>query len=56
MYVVCLFADDIVLVDETKSGVNAKLEQWRQRLESRGFKLSRERLSIWSVNLGHREE
>ncbi|XP_021748959.1 uncharacterized protein LOC110714726 [Chenopodium quinoa] len=33
-----LFADDIVLVDETK---DAKLEQWRQRLESRGFKLSR---------------
>ncbi|XP_021729342.1 uncharacterized protein LOC110696362 [Chenopodium quinoa] len=36
-----LFADDIVLVDETKDRVNGKLEQWRQRLESRGFKLSR---------------
>ena len=30
-----LFANDIVLVDETKDRVNAKLEQWRQRLESR---------------------
>ena len=24
-----LFADDIVLVDETRAGVNAKLELWR---------------------------
>jgi len=36
-----LFADDIVLVDETRAGVNAKLELWRQTLESRGFILSR---------------
>ena len=33
-----LFADDIVLVDEMRSGVNAKLELWRQTLESRGFR------------------
>ncbi|XP_070040439.1 secreted RxLR effector protein 78-like [Nicotiana tomentosiformis] len=36
-----LFADDIVLIDETCSGVNARLEVWRQTLESKGFKLSR---------------
>ncbi|XP_065862596.1 uncharacterized protein, partial [Euphorbia lathyris] len=30
-----------VLVDETKEGVEMKLELWRQTLESRGFKLSR---------------
>jgi len=36
-----LFADDIVLVDETGPEVNAKLELWRQTLESRGFRLSR---------------
>ena len=36
-----LFADDIVLVDETIAGVNVKLELWRQTLESRGFRLSR---------------
>jgi len=36
-----LFADDIVLVDETKAGVNAKLERWRQTLESRDFNFSR---------------
>ena len=36
-----LFADDIVLIDETRAGVNAKLELWRQTLEPRGFRLSR---------------
>ena len=36
-----LFADDIVLVDETRAGINAKLEVWRQTLESRGFRLSK---------------
>jgi len=34
-----LFADDIVLVDKTRAGVNAKLDLWRQTLESRGFKI-----------------
>ncbi|XP_070030106.1 uncharacterized protein [Nicotiana sylvestris] len=36
-----LFANDIVLIDETRSGVNARLEVRRQTLESKGFKLSR---------------
>ena len=36
-----MFADDIVLIDETKEGVESKLELWRQTLESRGFRLSR---------------
>ena len=36
-----LFADDIVLVDETRGGINIKLELWRQTLGSRGFRLSR---------------
>ncbi|XP_060183440.1 uncharacterized protein LOC132613435 [Lycium barbarum] len=36
-----LFADDIVLIDETCSGVNGKLEDWRPTLESKGFRLSR---------------
>ena len=35
------FADDIVLVNEMRAGVNAKLELWRQTLESRDFRLSR---------------
>ncbi|XP_070014490.1 uncharacterized protein [Nicotiana sylvestris] len=36
-----LFADDIVLIDETRCGINWRLEVWRQALESKGFKLSR---------------
>ncbi|KAK8946652.1 hypothetical protein KSP39_PZI007022 [Platanthera zijinensis] len=35
-----LFADDIVLIDETREGVNAKLESWRDTLEKKGFRLS----------------
>jgi len=35
-----LFADDIVLIDETMKGVNIKLEQWRGTLEAKGFRLS----------------
>jgi hypothetical protein len=36
-----LFADDVVLVDESRAGVNMKLELWRHTLESREFRLSR---------------
>jgi Reverse transcriptase (RNA-dependent DNA polymerase) len=34
-----LFADD-VLIDESRIGINQKLELWRQTLESKGFRLS----------------
>jgi hypothetical protein len=36
-----LFADDVVLVDESRTGVNQKLELWRQTLEVKDFRLSR---------------
>jgi hypothetical protein len=36
-----LFADDVVLIDESRIGVNQKLELWRQTLESKDFRLSR---------------
>ena len=36
-----LFADDIVLMDKTREGVNAKLERRREELESKGFRISR---------------
>ncbi|XP_070043284.1 uncharacterized protein [Nicotiana tomentosiformis] len=36
-----LFADDIVQIDETRGGVNERLEVWRRTLESKGFKLSK---------------
>ncbi|XP_060177825.1 uncharacterized protein LOC132607761 [Lycium barbarum] len=36
-----LFADDIVLINETLSGVKDKMDVWRTTLESTGFRLSR---------------
>ena len=30
-----LFADDVVLVDESRAGVKRKLELWRRMLESK---------------------
>lgn len=36
-----LFADDVVLIDESRVGVDRKLEVWRHTLESKGFTLSR---------------
>ena len=32
-----LFADDVMLVDESRTGVNQKLELLRETLESKGF-------------------
>ena len=36
-----LFVDDIVLIDSTREGVNAKLETWRQALEIKDFRISK---------------
>ncbi|KAL6506092.1 hypothetical protein OROHE_022621 [Orobanche hederae] len=36
-----VISDDIVLIEETKVGVQQKLELWRDTLEARGFRLSR---------------
>jgi hypothetical protein len=38
---VYVFANDVVLVDETRAGVNGKLELWKDALESKGFRISR---------------
>jgi len=35
-----LFADDIVLINETREAANNKLERWRATLEAKGFRLS----------------
>jgi hypothetical protein len=35
-----LFVDGVVLVDESREGVNRK-ELWKHTLESKGFRLSR---------------
>jgi hypothetical protein len=36
-----LFADDAILVDESRTGIDQKLELWRQTLEAKYFNLSR---------------
>jgi hypothetical protein len=36
-----LFADDVILVDESRTWVDQKLKLWRRTLEAKGFKLSR---------------
>jgi hypothetical protein len=36
-----LFAYDVVLVDESRTGVDQKLELWSETLEAKGFRLSR---------------
>lgn len=45
-----MFADDIVLIDETCEGVNRKLELWRNTLETKGFKLSRNKTEYMHCN------
>jgi hypothetical protein len=35
-----LFVDDVVLVDESRMGVDQKLELWRRTLHAKGFRLS----------------
>ncbi|XP_070022655.1 secreted RxLR effector protein 78-like [Nicotiana sylvestris] len=47
-----LFADDIVLIDETRSGINERLEVWRQALGSKGFKLSRTKMEYLECKFG----
>ena len=55
-----LFADNIVFIDETKSVVNAKLEVWREDLESKGFKISKTKIEYikcnFSVSINTNEE
>ena len=47
-----LFADDVVLVDESQAGVNRELELWQQTLESNGFRLSRTKTEYMRYDFG----
>ena len=47
-----LFDDDVVLVDESQTGVNRKLEIWPQTLESKGFRLSRTKTEYLRCDFG----
>jgi hypothetical protein len=39
-----LFTDEVVLVDESRTKVDQKLELWRRTLEAKGFRLSRSKM------------
>ncbi|KAI0526895.1 hypothetical protein KFK09_002488 [Dendrobium nobile] len=45
-----LFADDILLVDKTREGVEGKLELWMSTLEFKGFRLSRSKTKYMECN------
>jgi hypothetical protein len=47
-----LFADDVVLVDKSREGVNRKLELWRQTLKSKGFRISRTKTAYMRCDFG----
>ena len=53
-----LFTDDVVLVDESQTGVNQKLELWREILKSKGFRLGRTKTEYMRSDFGNttREE
>jgi hypothetical protein len=50
-----LFADDIVLIDETIDGLNDKLERWRVALESEGFRISRTKSEYLECNFSNEQ-
>ena len=45
-----MFADDIVLCDDTKEKVREKLEAWRRVMEERGLKVSRKKTEYMAFN------
>ena len=49
-----LFADDIVLVGESREELNGKLETWRQTLEDHGFRLSRSKTEYMKCKFSKR--
>ena len=48
-----LFTDDIVLVDESLSEINYKLETWRQVLETKGCRLNRTKTEYIRCNFSN---
>ena len=51
-----LFADDIVICEETREEVERRLECWRYVLERRGMKVSRSKTEYLYVNGKHDDE
>ncbi|VFQ74839.1 unnamed protein product [Cuscuta campestris] len=50
-----LFADDIVLIDDTREGLNDKLESWRLALETKGFRISRNKTEYMECRFSGRD-
>ncbi|VFQ99294.1 unnamed protein product [Cuscuta campestris] len=50
-----LFADDIVLIDDTRDGLNDKLELWRLALETKGFRISRNKTEYMRCRFSGRD-
>ena len=50
-----MFADDIVICNESREGVERELEKWRAALEGRGMKVSRSKTEYMCFN-GKKEE
>ena len=51
-----LFADDIVIYEETREEVKRRLESWRYALERRGMKVSRSKTKYLCINGGNDKE
>ena len=51
-----LFADDIVICEETREEVGLRLESWRYALEKRGMKVSRSKTKYLCINGGDDKE
>ena len=51
-----LFADDIVICEDTREEVEQRLESWRNALERRGMKVSRSKTEYLCINGRHNNE
>lgn len=47
-----LFSDNVIFIDESKFGMNEKLERWRRVLESKGFRISRGKTEYMQCKFG----